>query len=212
MFDLLKNKLATTFESTTLELFATPIGVYNFYRDFTEVELRIIENLEKRGNTGNIVSDNKEVLNLPELSEINDYISNCVNDYFIKTYHPDENTKLRITQSWCNYTSKEQYHHRHYHPNSFLSGVLYIQTDDSDGITFFNGKKNILQFNPEKSKYTLNSFKAPAKSKQLILFPSELEHEVSFRKADGLHRISLALNTFPVGQLGSKNEATELFV
>jgi hypothetical protein len=41
-----------------------------------------------------------------------------------------------ITQSWANYTKKNQYHHTHEHPNSFISGVLYINANEAhDKIT-----------------------------------------------------------------------------
>ena len=49
--------------------------------------------------------------------------------------------EIYITISWINYTETNQYHHAHSHPNSVISGVYYIETDESDTITFFQHTK-----------------------------------------------------------------------
>ena len=59
-------------------------------------------------------------------------------DYFNKVLCA-KNVKPYITQSWLNYTRANQFHHRHEHPNSFVSGVLYINADKAtDRINFYN--------------------------------------------------------------------------
>jgi hypothetical protein len=50
---------------------------------------------------------------------------------------PKNNIELYITQSWLNYTEENQYHHRHEHPNSVVSGVLYFDSDKKDMIKYF---------------------------------------------------------------------------
>jgi hypothetical protein len=44
-----------------------------------------------------------------------------------------------ITQSWLNYTETNQYHHKHEHPNSLVSGVFYV-----------NDMKNLIKLNSLK--------------------------------------------------------------
>ncbi len=54
-------------------------------------------------------------------------------------YNNPNNITPYITQSWLNYTETNQYHHKHQHPNSLVSGVFYINCDDKfDKIKFFN--------------------------------------------------------------------------
>ena len=47
-----------------------------------------------------------------------------VKDYFNKIISPANNITPYITQSWLNYTETNQYHHKHQHPNSLVSGVF----------------------------------------------------------------------------------------
>ena len=52
---------------------------------------------------------------------------------------PQNNVEIYITQSWLNYIDENQYHPMHYHPNSVVSGVLYLDCDkDNDRIHFFS--------------------------------------------------------------------------
>jgi hypothetical protein len=52
---------------------------------------------------------------------------------------------MRLTQSWLNYTKPGQFHHKHAHPNSFISGVLYMKAArQRDKIYFYkDGYKQI---------------------------------------------------------------------
>jgi hypothetical protein len=61
-----------------------------------------------------------------------------VKEYFDKIICPLNKVKPYITQSWLNYTKRNQYHHKHQHPNSLVSGVFYINADEKlDKIKFF---------------------------------------------------------------------------
>ena len=201
-------------DSIIKNLFPTPIGMYTFPRPFTPDELKYISELEKSKNVGNQFSKDSYVLQNEILKDIYDFCVDSVDNYFQQVHQPKNHVNLKITQSWFNYTEKNEYHHKHTHSNSFVSGVMYIQTDDSqDRIYFF---KN--QFQPLKipaaefNVYNSESWWFESLTGQLLLFPSSLEHMVSARPDIDQTRISLSFNTFPQGILGNTNELTELIL
>ena len=200
--------------SNIVNLFPTAIGLYNFHRDFTQQEINFAKNLEKIENIGNKKSINNYVLNNVELFEIKKFLENSLEDYFKKIYVPRDNLQLRITQSWVNYTENQEYHHKHNHPNSFISGVFYFQTNkQTDKIYFFDDTYRPFKI-PAKEYNTYNSdnwwFESVAG--QLLLFPSKLTHLVEVRKESEFTRISLSFNTFFVGKLGDSEASTELIL
>jgi uncharacterized protein (TIGR02466 family) len=138
----------------------------------------------------------------------------------IEVYAPKDfdNIKIFITQSWVNHTTTREYHHKHYHVNSVLSGVLYLQVDPKiDSIMFskeMGRPDTLLKF--ETDRY--NSFNSETcnimnlETGDVIIFPSTLSHSVPNREASSTPRISLAFNSFVKGKLGSEDEYTEVYL
>jgi len=199
-------------ESNIQNLFPMPVGMYNFPRPFTQTELEYIRDLEKAKNMGNQKSIDNYALKSDILSEISNFCDTCANEFFHKIYKPKNEISLRITQSWFNYTETGEFHHKHTHPNSFISGVMYIQTDDTkDRIYFFeNSYKQFKIPATDFNLYNSDSWWFEAKTGQLLLFPSKMEHMVETRPDVEYTRMSLSFNTFPVGILGTREELTEL--
>ena len=112
-------------------LFPTPVGIYELGRDLTAKELSFFKNQETRPNMGNKTSVDNTILKNKALTQLREFFETSVTDYFTTVYNPKHQVNLKITQSWTNYTDKGQFHHKHAHPNSFVSGVFYIQTDAS---------------------------------------------------------------------------------
>lgn len=193
-------------------LFPIPIGMYDLGRDFTAEELNCIISLEKSKNMGNLKSANEHILDIPVLCDVKDFLTLCMNDFFKTVYSPKNNVMLRITQSWCNYTESNEFHHKHQHPNSFISGVFYIQTNNlTDKIFFY--KDDYRQFDIPASDFNIynsSSWWYESITGQLLLFPSSLTHMVENRAACDYTRISISFNTFPVGNLGEIDRLTGL--
>lgn len=195
-------------------LFPTPVGKYTLNREFKESELKFFNEAERRPNIGNETSVNSDVLNESPLIELHSFLYACANNYFQEVYKPDEKIELYITQSWLNYTSKGQYHHKHRHPNSFISGVFYINAvDNSDRIYFFNNEdyKQIDIFPTEFNVYNSDSWWLEAVTGVLYLFPSSLMHEVYIVNTDTT-RISLSFNTFIRGTLGASESLRQVIL
>jgi uncharacterized protein (TIGR02466 family) len=192
-------------------LFPTALGIYNLDRGFTDKELSFVKSQETTYNTGNTTSTNHLVLEDTELKDLRAFVQDSIQQYFETVYAPSQNVSLRITQSWCNYTEPQQFHHKHSHPNSFISGVLYLQANEqTDKIYFYKNDCSQLKtptenFNP----YNSDSWWMEAKTGKMFIFPSHLTHMVETVQGNNT-RISLSFNTFPVGNFGDDSSLTGL--
>ena len=192
-------------------LFPTPVGIYKLDRDLTEEELDFIKGQETRPNQGNTTSVDNFILGRTELTNLRDFLETKVAEYFATVYNPKHKVNLRITQSWCNYTKPGQFHHKHAHPNSFVSGVFYPQANsETDRIYFYRDGYQMIKLPPEQwNVWNSESWWFEAGTGTLILFPSSLTHMVDTVKGDQT-RISLSFNTFPVGAVGEEIDLTGL--
>ena len=76
------------------------------------------------------------------LSKLKEFIESAI-DVYVKNIivgdEYDEDLSFKITQSWVNLTQPGSAgHHQHIHTNSVISGVLYLQTNNDDSVTFAN--------------------------------------------------------------------------
>jgi uncharacterized protein (TIGR02466 family) len=192
-------------------LFPTPVAIYKLDRDLTEKEMIFIKRQETRPNTGNTTSVDSTILRQKQLTKLRDFIENSVADYFKTVYNPKNKVNLKITQSWINYTDKGGFHHKHTHPNSFVSGVFYPQADrETDRIYFYKEGYQQIKFPPNDwNVWNSESWWFDVGTGDLMLFPSSLPHMVEPVTSDQT-RISLSFNTFPVGSIGEEISLTDL--
>jgi len=194
-----------------VNLFPIPVGKYAIDHTLTKKQLDVILNLPQRNNQGNTTSENYNVLNHRTLKSLSDKILDQTKKYFLEVYVPKFEVDVRITQSWINYTKPGQFHHKHKHPNSFVSGIYYIQTDkEVDRVHFFNHIHRDIKV-PASSFNVWNSESWWLESVpgELLLFPSNLEHMVESTKSNET-RISLSFNTFLSGKIGDDRDLTLL--
>lgn len=198
-----------------LPLFPSTVKVMQ-ERGPTIAELKFINSLERMDNLGNSSSVDKYVLEADELTSLKYVISEQIRVYFDEVYRPDDRVRLKITQSWCNFTQDKENHHQHNHPNSVVSGVYYPQSHhDEDAIDFHTPLMPYLQTKiipVEKTILNTPICKVTVKTGMLVLFPSYLEHSVASISGRSSTRISLSFNTFYSGAIGHCEEATELFI
>ena len=186
-------------------LFPTPVAKFELGRDLSEVEREHLFNLETRSNQGNTTSVDNHVLNKPELHSLAEFLNNSLQEYFNTVYAPKADANLCITQSWVNYTKPGQFHHKHAHPNSLISGVFYIQAaKETDKLHFFkDGFQQIKVIPKDFNLYNSDSWWLAAATGTLYLFPSSLTHMVEPVRSEDI-RISLSFNTFPKGIIGEE--------
>ena len=198
-------------------IFPQPVYMEQFKRSLSEEENKFIENQKKLTykNVGNFSSTESYVLEKKEMQKLKNDLLLGVNNFINKIICPLNKIEPYITQSWLNWTSKNEFHHIHAHPNSFISGVFYIDVDEKvDSISFYKGKYDFFKiYNDPKNDnvFNTNVVKLNVKKGMLILFRSHLLHEVSSKLNENV-RISLAFNTFIKGTWGSKSELTEITV
>ena len=195
----------------TYDLFPTPVSFFEFESTLTEAELNCIKDQETRDNLGNNTSIDNYLFKLPELSRISEFCNTSLLKYYNQIYSPKEQVVPYITQSWANYTNKGQFHHKHEHPNSIISGVFYVQaTKDVDKIYFYkSGYERIKTTVKDWNLYNSESWWLAVKTGQLLLFPSHLTHMVETVQTDET-RISISFNTFLKGYVGDELSLTAL--
>ena len=202
-------------ESNINGIFPTPIYISKLNRKLTNKELLFINKTKSDcgKNEGNITSNDNFILNHKAFKELKTDLDLRVKDYFEKIISPTDAITPYITQSWLNYTEKNQYHHKHQHPNSLVSGVFYINChEEYDKIKFFNEKYSTIK--PEIKDWNIwnsESWWFSVKTGDIILFPSSLYHMVETKQGDNT-RISLAFNVFIKGTIGNNKNLTELII
>jgi uncharacterized protein (TIGR02466 family) len=195
-------------------IFPTPLIFTNIEREFTKEELEFFDEQSKTTfkNEGNVTSLDNYLMRHDPMTTIKQEITSALQLYLDEVIKPKDDVKPYITQSWLNYTDENQYHHKHAHPNSFLSGVMYVNADpEKDKITFFNDSmyKQIKLFPKEWNLYNAESWYFTVKPGDIVIFPSSLIHMVE-QKAGNNIRTSLAFNSFLRGAIGDKQSLTEL--
>ena len=195
----------------TFNLFPTAVGFAKLDRDITQQELDFIVGQKKKPNEGNTTSENRKLLQSVELTEIREFVETAMLDYFKSVHAPKFDVTPYITQSWANYTEPGQYHHKHAHPNSIISGVFYPQANkEIDKIYFYKNCYERIQISTENfNAWNSESWWFETGTGDLILFPSNLTHMVQTKQGDGT-RISISFNTFVKGYIGSDESLTGL--
>ena len=194
-------------------LFPTPVGFFDLDREFIKAELDFLLNQDARPNMGNTTSVDNYICRSAKLKKLTQFFNDSLHESFTTVHSPKHKVAPRITQSWINYTQPGEFHHKHAHPNSFISGVFYIQTDETkDKIYFY--KDNYQQFElvpNDWNEWNSKSWWFEALPGRLILFPSSLTHMVEHVQAEQT-RVSVSFNTFLYGSLGEANDLTELTI
>jgi uncharacterized protein (TIGR02466 family) len=179
-----------------------PLSVYEFTCDdalLTKLEEQVAE-ISTKKNSSNMSSETDLFYD----QDLYNWLNSCIEEAKENLYIPEE-VKLEITSCWVNKTRKLQAHHRHTHPNSFMSGILYLSEDHSGGLTDFITEniwwKNFkwLQFCDSPNARTIQQKYTPKKGK-LLLFPSSLQHGVT-AVLDNSVRYTISFNTFFSGPI-----------
>jgi hypothetical protein len=108
-------------------IFPIPVVVSQLERDYTDEERKFFakQNSKQQRNVGNSMSADNYILEQPELAGIKAEIQVVLNEYMENVICPQNtDNALYITQSWMNWTRPGEWHHKHTHSNSYLSGVF----------------------------------------------------------------------------------------
>jgi len=198
------------------QLFPEPLYFSKLERVLTQKELKILNEHKKKTqkNEGNSRTKDSYVLEHQTLNNLKKDLQTKVMDYFDKVICTDNLMTPYITQSWLNYTKSDQFHHKHNHSNSLVSGIFYVSADKKvDSITFSKTYPDD-RIKPNVTKYNIfnsSSCTFPVETGNILLFRSSLPHAVDIKKGNNI-RISLSFNVFIKGTIGNKEGLTELIL
>lgn len=195
-----------------MDLFPTPLFVTNINQPLNSKYKEYLLNAPKILNMGNLRGEDGYILNQPMFGELKQWIMQNIKEY-VATVYGNENLDVYITQSWSNYTEPNEYHHKHTHPNSFISGVFYINAiKGEDMIKFSREKIPTFHILPSvNNNYNSNDVCILIETGDLVLFPSSFQHEVP-KTISKETRISIAFNTFIRGYIGDEQSSTALYL
>lgn len=193
-------------------LFPCVVLKTNIGRDITDAEINSIDEVDVKDNHGNLISVDENVLHdLESLSNLKKEAESVVDSYLREVIKPINSLDVYITTSWINKTPPGNYHHKHRHPNSYLSGVIILKSDPNyDDLTYHRGGHIAIQMDrSEHNKLNSDSWSLPVSPGDIFLFPSDIQHEVQRTKPKG-DRLSIAFNTWVKGSLGNSDNKTRL--
>jgi len=197
-------------------LFPCPLMVCAKKYEFTDSEKKYISDLEMFDNIGNSMSKNDKVLDSHELSDLKSFIDEQILVFKKSLLRIKDENEIYITQSWVNKSNPNQFHPKHKHPNSIISGVMFLDENNNGSLPPIRFHRTLEMFPVEFSFDDLNEFNASCREfdpvrGMLMLFPSLLEHDVEKNTSDRV-RTSISFNTYVRGMVGGREQLTEVFI
>lgn len=192
-------------------LFPTALFVSSQY-EITPSERSFLMGLEwEQNRLGNYSSKDSYVLESDELRSLRQFLDLQVDYYAHEVLRISRTLDVYITQSWVNRNPAGSSHHPHFHPNSLISGVFFIQGEDCPFIVHREDQLfgNLSLDIEGRSEFNQMKRRINNRSGHAVIFPSGLRHEVEKNSAES-DRYSLSFNTFAKGVLGSRQRLTEL--
>jgi uncharacterized protein (TIGR02466 family) len=183
-----------------------PLFAKTIVRTQVDLEGTDLSKIEWVQNYQNNISTSQAVLDDPQFIKLRKECMKGINDYFHGVMKVSEDTEIYITESWFNKTNKGQTHHRHWHPNSTLSAIVFMSGESNKGgnTSFITSQYDTLEFDiTEANLYNSKSWSVDPAVGTMLIFPSSVEHLVQPYDGDE-PRISLSFNTFVRGKLNQQ--------
>jgi len=184
-------------------LFSTPI----YQSKIEPVSSNEMSNITSLIYDGKYSAD-KFVLDREEFASLKQKIKSALDRYVYGGLCASQHIEFYITNSWVVRHEKGDSAQLHRHDNSLLSGVVYIQTDETTGCIVFDIGSPSTIFPPAiRVEYSnLNLFNSPSWAhypydNDILIFPSHILHKVEENTSDKI-RYSLSFNVFLRGNLG----------
>lgn len=181
-----------------IELIRIPFYKWELDRSLVQDTLNHVKSLEYKLNTTNAIS-----ITDVNYTPLYDYINSCLEELKNELYPPNDKFKLVLTECWANKNLFSTNHHRHHHPNSICSGIIYLNEETNIGNTKFHFPNPFhnhrFEISHKKNLDLFNEF--IPKTGTMIIFPSDIDHEVSVNKTRTT-RYTISFNSFFKGELG----------
>ena len=221
------NSIKEQFPYEIIPIFPLPIYKTNIVREFTkeeqdELDVIISEQMAEvvastafygkglQRLTTKHISIDRYLLNRKIFLSIHSFIQHHLKEFVTNILRIDTTKHTfpgpRITQSWLNNYKHKHYESPHAHPNSIISGSLYINClelpgNETDGIVFVPTSHHLLDELRIEHKYAQDTifsdkpYHVSVVKGDLILFPSSAMHIVDPNVTLDQTRISLSFNS-----------------
>ena len=154
----------------------------------------------------------------PKYFDLYKWIKKCLME--VKNELNFKCTRLEITQSWANTSQKGQSMWSHAHPNSFVSGILYLTNSNASTIfsmdsiwtNYYQNTSHTLQLKTTDHDDLLVTHKQQTVQGDLIIFPSNLVHTVDDHDISDYDRYTISFNSFPAGVIGDMSNLSGLMI
>lgn len=166
-------------------------------------------NWTRNGGGGNSHSEDLELLD--KTPKLGAYLNRVITTFLKDELYLDF-VDFWFTESWINQNKTGEFHHKHAHPNSLYSGVLFLTESPEEyhgNLQFHRPQRELFapvrqdeNSHPRAWSY---AFFSPKKG-LLIVFPSNLQHEVSPNLSPKT-RMTLSFNLM-VSPLGRRSDKT----
>jgi uncharacterized protein (TIGR02466 family) len=188
-------------------LFPTPVSVVLFddLEFFKNLAHFIISNLSTDNllklKFDNVCTTDDNLHTLDEFNELKKFIDVEISGLFSEVIGVDPND-VEISGMWANVQQQFGVHYAHQHPNSYYSGVIYLDipknTENPGDIFFVDPRQSKNMSHPDfikQSPLSNRMWKFTPQTGMMLLFPSWLEHGTQVcRLNEGQYRISLSFN------------------
>lgn len=181
-----------------LNLFPVPVfTVDNFITDSERtnllLEVKKQDHQKHSAFTKSSFSTHKPGVNFLKETNLLQRTTNLLNE-FASSYGLNE---LHITTSWSNIQNCGSELIDHMHPNSKISGCIYLNVDENSSKIYFHNPNPYVIFEDftGESPYNHHYYWLQPKNNQLIMFPSWLKHGSNKEENKTKGRVSIAFNS-----------------
>jgi len=183
----------------TIPLFSTP--VYS-----TKIDVSSCPNLESvdwEEGHGHHMSRDNFLLDQTVWQSLKTQIMFHMEQFFYRELRASPDCKINMTTSVANKNYPAQSHPRHSHANSIISGCVYFDYHPAK-IRFVRRSYNQIKYDMTDYNY-FNSevWEIAPEPGLLLMWPSELEHEVESSDANTPVRYSIAFNSWLSGDVNT---------
>jgi hypothetical protein len=179
-------------------------------------------------NSGNFHTE--DLSERKEFKKLKKWFNKCLRECLEDLNTTQHISDVKVCLMWGNKSNYNQWHHTHTHPQSILSGILYLT--DNDSRTWFSIRNIWTNFSNnteekwprnfpsvfagedkiiEPTLYSNNDVihKESTKSGHLVIFPSHLIHSVDENLSEH-PRYSVSFNSFFSGQVGDTSSLSKV--
>lgn len=204
------------FQPSVMNLFSVPIykGILESLTTDLKDFIKSQEYELMHSGTGHY-SSNHKFLDLPELKLLKEEVDQHVEIFVREILNISKEQQFYHTTSWALRHCTGNFAKPHFHCNSLISGVFYLNQDEDFGALVF--EKTTDNLFPKTLDISFDhwtplnsaSWSLQPVANMIILFPSNLMHSVSENKSKDT-RYSVAFNYFVKGRFGYKESELHL--